>query len=44
MMKGNNKLRPKRRAELDADLLVDILGDAEIDEVQFSRLRGVGER
>ena len=43
-MERNDKLGAKGGVELDANLLVDILGDAEIDEVQFSRLRGVGER
>ena len=40
-MKGNDKLGSEGRAELDADLLVDIFRDAEVDKVQFPRLRGV---
>ena len=44
VVKRDDELGTEGRAELDADLLVDILGDPEIDEVEFPRLRGVGER
>ena len=42
-MEGNDKLCSKRGTELDPDLLVDVLGNAEVDEVEFAGLRGVGE-
>ena len=43
LMEGNDKLCSKRGTELDPDLLVDVLGNAEADEVEFAGLRGVGE-
>ena len=42
-MERNNELGSKRRTKLDPDLFVDVLGDAQIDEIQLTGLRGVGE-
>lgn len=43
-MEGNDELGAEWRGELDACLLVDVVGDADVGQVELPGLAGVGQR